>query len=118
MPEILSDLAAHNFIDHTMHRHVPSLDPWRAMLKSFAVRLKTPNYLAVLSALNEGIGISLQPNYVRFMTPHLMKIRVDLGLNTDAWIIYREERRNVVRIRVFVDFLLELSRETQASFFS
>ena len=117
MPTSVLELGQHSFIDHLVQHHLPSLDPWHAMLAALPVTLRVASYINVLSGMNAGIGLSLQPIYATTMAPHLVAAELDLGFKSDTWVIYRSEQRSVARIRVIADEIVAMGRRDQVSFF-
>ena len=118
LPSSVQELGEHSYIDHTVQRLAPSLDIWCAMLASFPVRLRTSSYIAVLSAMNEGIGLSLQPVYALSMAPHLVAADIDLGFRAETWVTYPADRRHIARVRAIVDEIVMIGQRDQDTFFN
>jgi len=117
LPKSILELGQHSYIDHTVQHQAPSLGPWYAMLASLTVKLRVANYIAALSAMNEGIGLSLQPVYATSMAPHLIAAEINLGLQAETWVVYHSDRRAVARVRLIADEIVAMGLRDQRSFF-
>ena len=75
--------------------------------------LKVNNILAMLGAVESGLGIAALPDYI--VRDHSSAVRVmpDLeGPSIETYFVYPEELRHSKRIAVFRDFLLEKVKQT------
>ena len=75
--------------------------------------LKVNNILAMLRAVESGLGIAALPDYI--VRDHSSTVRVlpDLeGPSIETYFVYPEELRHSKRIAVFRDFLLEKVKQT------
>lgn len=117
LPKSILELGQHSYIDHTVQHQALSLAPWYAILESLTVKLRVANYIGALSAMNEGIGLSLQPVYATSMAPHLIAADVDLGLRSDTWVVYHSDRRSVARVRAVADEIVAWGLRDQKAFF-
>jgi hypothetical protein len=117
LPVCVLQLGEHFFIEHTVQRHLPSLDTWHAILASLPVKLRVGSYISVLAGLNEGQGLSLQPVYATTMAPHLIAADLDLGFKSESWVIYQAHRRGVARVRAVAEEIVAMGIRDQKSFF-
>ncbi len=67
---------------------------------------KINGLLAMLKAVEGGIGIAALPEYMAKYSPHLVHIMPELeGPKTDLFFVYPSELRNSKRVNVFKDFI-------------
>lgn len=70
--------------------------------------LQVNNIYGILQAVESGIGLATLPDYVATSNEHLVRVMPDLeGPRFTTYFVYPEELRNVKRITVFRDFLVE-----------
>jgi DNA-binding transcriptional LysR family regulator len=117
LPQSIDELPRHTFVDHTAYLQVRSLGPWNSLLKDLRVTLRSSNYLSVRAGLLRGLGLALLPNYVVFEFPELVKAPIELGMNSETWIVYREASRRIPRLQAVISEILRLAKLDQKAFF-
>jgi DNA-binding transcriptional LysR family regulator len=73
--------------------------------------------LSVRAGLLRGLGLALLPNYVVFEFPELVKAPIELGMNSETWIVYREASRRIPRLQAVISEILRLAKLDQKAFF-
>jgi len=75
--------------------------------------LKVNNILAMLGAVESGLGIAALPDYIVRDHSNAVRVMPDLeGPSIETYFVYPEELRHSKRIAVFRDFLLEKVKQT------
>ncbi len=119
VPKSFSDLAGHKLIGFDSPFAPPFADVnWlfeqpsarQLQLKPF---FKVNSLLALRTAVKQGIGIALVPEYLMYRTRHVSRVLEELSLpSTEAYFIYPMELKNSKRVNVFRNFLQQKIAES------
>lgn len=76
--------------------------------------LMVNNVYGILQAVESGIGLAALPDYIAVSASNITRIMGDMsGPSFPVYFVYPEELRNVTRISVFRDFLVEQVKKEQ-----
>lgn len=121
VPKQFADLAQHKLIgfESAGSASAPFADVnWvfeqsesrKAGLKPF---FKVNSLLALRTAVKQGMGIALVPDYLMYKTRHVSRVLEDVqGPTTEAFFIYPMELKNSKRVNVFRNFLQQKIAES------
>ena len=120
VPKVPEDLDHHRLITYSDGPLARITDP-NLLLRTAAGKraerrpaLKVNNVLAMLRAVESGLGIAALPDYI--VEDHTIAVRVlpeMAGPTIETYFVYPEELRASKRIAVFRDFLFEQLRQTR-----
>ena len=74
------------------------------------IKHRVDSMAAIQSMVRSGLGVGILPCYVADRDETLCRIEPEtlLDLDLDIWLLYHPDNRNVQRIRVFADFIIDL----------
>lgn len=111
-PARREEIAAHTIIG--MEGHMASLPPpaWlAASAPESSPRLRSNSLTNMVANLRAGLGIGMLPVFVGDEEPELMRCISRIPeLDSELWLIVREEARNTPHVRAVADFLAEFIR--------
>ena len=117
-PQTLEDLSKHrllslgvvgtNFLDHLNAHLYMGRGVKNARVPTFSVN----NIPALHRAVSAGLGIATLPDYLVEPDSSLVQIMAQtVTPELDVYFVYAEEMKNVARVQVFRDFLVEAARK-------
>ncbi|MGD0635476.1 MAG: LysR family transcriptional regulator [Beijerinckiaceae bacterium] len=116
-PQSLDDLAKHrllsldvggNFLDHLNAHLYLGRGAKNARIPSFSVN----NIPALYGAVAAGLGIATLPDYlVGPGSPLVQMMTQTVTPELDVFLVYAEEMKNVARVQVFRDYLVDAARK-------
>jgi DNA-binding transcriptional LysR family regulator len=116
-PQTLDDLAKHrllslgvggNFLDHLNAHLYLGRGAKNARIPSFSVN----NIPALYGAVAAGLGIATLPDYlVSPGNPLVQMMTQTVTPELDVFLVYAEEMKNVARVQVFRDYLVDAARK-------
>ena len=113
IPNVASDLLEHDLIVYGDDVQAPIkninwlLDLARTHQKEFEPALTVSNIHGIFQAVRSGMGIAALPLYLAEGDDNLVEILPDcLGPEFEAYLVYLEEMRDSMRLRVLREFLL------------
>ncbi|MBA4274335.1 MAG: LysR family transcriptional regulator [Alphaproteobacteria bacterium] len=119
VPKSMAELAHHKLIGFESVGAPPFGDiNWlfeRPELRGQAVKpfFKVNSLLALRTAVKQGMGIALVPEYLMYKTRHVSRVLEDVeGPMTEAYFIYPMELKNSKRVGVFRNFLQQKIAES------
>lgn len=112
------DLPSHCFIDQSAYEANPALRPWQAQIKALPVAMRADSSVAVFQAIRSGAGVCLLPEYTSLIEDGLVRMPLDLGLSTDVFLVYSEERRHIARLRALTAELARLFERDRGAWFA
>jgi DNA-binding transcriptional LysR family regulator len=119
IPKSLADLAQHRLIGFEAGSNPPFAEVnWlfeRAEARSHGLKpfFKVNSLLAMRTAVKQGMGIALMPEYLMYRTRHISRVLEDLTTPaTEAYFIYPVELKNSKRVNVFRNFLQQKIAES------
>jgi len=113
MPEVAEDLNDHAIVSYGPEAPRPLRDLNWITHAGGAEPPRDPvllvnNVYGLLQAVESGVGLAALPDYITQSNDHLVRILPDLdGPQFQTYFVYPEELRNVKRIALFRDFLIE-----------
>jgi len=115
----LVELAQHRLIGFEAGSNLPFAEVnWlfeRAEARSHGLKpfFKVNSLLAMRTAVKQGMGIALMPEYLMYRTRHISRVLEDLTTPaTEAYFIYPVELKNSKRVNVFRNFLQQKIAES------
>ena len=121
-PQTLADLDQHRLLGLSAAGISPLLDNLNAHL-TLERGAKNPrqtafsvnNIPALFRAVNEGLGIATLPDYlVGLDSPLVALMRQTVTPELDVYFVYAEEMKNVARVQVFREYLVDVARKWRA----
>ena len=105
----LSDLRSHELINYTDDQLYSSYVDYLALvLPDVEARFQSSSMIAQLHATIEGLGICVLPHFLTRMHESLVPVLPSQTSLVRSWyLVYREDSRNLARIRVISDYLIE-----------
>lgn len=122
VPSNMADLKNHLLIGHPPGLETPFVRPnWIFNMANIAPE-NNPKVMmmnsmnARYSAVKQGIGIAVLPDYVSRNDPDLVQIFPELNIpGVDMFFVYPQERRHSKRISVFRDYLFDTVKNEKTS---
>lgn len=70
------------------------------------MQYRSNTLMGMLEAAKQNLGLAALPCFIADLDPDLYRVRSPLPeLATELWLLTHEDLRNVVRVRVFIDFV-------------
>jgi len=117
-PKNLEDLQSHNILDHESYFDDDGdWSDWKKLLgDTHRIVYRTNSSMALLEAVEQGVGIGLLPTYVSTFTKAEM---LDIGFHTESeiWLCYDERVRQSLITSAVAQWLKELFRQTGRPWF-
>ena len=111
-PKSINDLNKHKFISYGKGAPSPVFNPdWilRLGLKDKKKRkpiMKVNSVYGLLLAVQSGVGLAALPDYITVSVPNIVKVLPQIeGPRTEAYFVYPQSLKNVVRVQAFRNFL-------------
>lgn len=108
-----ADLLKHQFLNYTNDLSYSSyLDYLKLVIPDVEARFQSSSMIAQLHATLEGLGICMLPHFLAGEYPSLVPVLPEETSLARSWyLVYREDSKNLARIRVTSDYLIrELAR--------
>ncbi|MFN7026149.1 MAG: LysR family transcriptional regulator [Pseudorhizobium sp.] len=86
----------------------PSLNFASEVLRDWDASFEISSAIGQTEAVRSGAGIGILHDYIARQHPELVRILPDVVLHRAYWTTFHESSRNLMRLRVVVDFLNEL----------
>jgi len=103
----LSDLSKHSWIglDESLS-HLASARWLKQSFPKICMQYRSNTLIGMLEAAKQNLGLAALPCYIVEPDLDLHPVRLPLPeLATELWLLTHEDLRNVVRVRVFIDFV-------------
>jgi len=111
-PKTISDLNKHRFISYGKGAPSPVFNPdWALKLgmkdsKKRKSIMKVNSVYGLLLAVQSGVGLASLPDYITVNIPNIVKVLPQVeGPKTEAYFVYPQSLKNVVRVQAFRNFL-------------
>ena len=111
-PKTINDLNKHKFISYGKGTPSPVFNPdWvlKLGLKDQKKRksiMKVNSVYGLLLAVQSGVGLASLPDYITVSVPNIVKVLPQVeGPRTEAYFVYPQSLKNVVRVQAFRSFL-------------
>lgn len=119
MPEKINEVFDHLIIDHTVLQG-EEMKAWRNIVSRHkAIVLRTNSSVGYLTAINEGMGIGLLPEYITRAFPSLVKAEIrGFSISKNISLLARKDANNVPRIRLVMEHIREQFRKDALTWFS
>ena len=107
LPNKLKDLSHHRVITYGDQLSTLAENQWLLGHSDESQRiLSSDSTITRLKATTAGVGISIQPEVIAEIYPHLHRILITAKLPSHkVWLVYHKDLRHVSRIRAVVDFI-------------
>ena len=86
----------------------PSLNFTSEVLRDWDASFEISSAIGQTEAVRSGAGIGILHDYIARQYPELVRVLPDVVLHRAYWTTFHESSRNLMRLRVVVDFLNEL----------
>ncbi len=103
----LSDLSKHSWIgpDESLS-HLASARWLKQSFPKIRIQYRSNTLMGMLEATKQNLGLVTLPCFIADPDPDLYRVSSSLPeLGTELWLLTHEDLRNVVRVRVFIDFV-------------
>ncbi|OSP56861.1 LysR family transcriptional regulator [Pseudoruegeria sp. SK021] len=107
-----ADLSAHDLVGYVEDLiYAPGLDYAQEITRTWTNRIEVSSALGQQEVVRAGGGIGLLHDYL--VTPEMGLVRVlpDMSIQRAYWIVFHESLRDMRRIQITTDFLLEIVRD-------
>jgi DNA-binding transcriptional LysR family regulator len=110
LPRDPEELLRHQLLDHTAYYHDDGdWSRWFALAGATnLIRYRCNSSAAMLSAIQNGVGIGLLPTYISEFAEGIVPIVMDVRTHSHIWLLYHSELRDTARVRVVVDWIKDL----------
>ncbi len=122
LPQNLQDLKNHILIGHPPGMETPFARPNWIFNAANIVSDNNPKVMmmnsmsARYSAVKQGVGLAVLPDYVSRNDPDLLQLFPELNIpGVDMFFVYPQERRHSKRVMVFRDYLFDTVKNEKAS---
>jgi DNA-binding transcriptional LysR family regulator len=116
VPTSLDELNTGRLLQLEHYERLPALEPWNALTRSGSPVFRLSNAAAVNVAVETNAVVALLPGGADQTLPGLTKLPIDLGLSIDYWLVFHEDRRQIVRLRSLAEEIYRLARESSQFF--
>ena len=107
LPRTPEDLLGHQLLDHANYYHDDGdWRSWFALARAASlIRYRCNSSSALLSAVQNGVGIGLMPTYVCEFVEGIAPVALDLRTHSNFWLVYHAELRETARVRAVIDWV-------------
>lgn len=116
-PASLADLAKHSLVGYVEDLiTVPALNYSASFLRDWRSRFEISSAIGQVEAVRAGAGIGVLHDYLARGSAELVPVLRAHRVTRSYWTAIHEDLRDVARVRVISDFLIEIVREAQRDF--
>lgn len=116
LPETRADLSTHDFVSFIEELLViPELLALTELCPSPRVSFRSTSVAAQTEAVAGGAGLGVLHGYAARHDPRLVHILPDLDLRRAYWLVVRDDRRSIPRVRAAMDWVILRAREVLAA---
>ncbi len=109
VPDSIDALNSHHRIGYVEDLiFSPSLNFISEVLRDWDASFEISSAIGQTEAVRSGAGIGILHDYIARQYPELVRVLPDVMLHRAYWTTFHESSRNLMRLRVVVDFLNEL----------
>jgi DNA-binding transcriptional LysR family regulator len=118
-PSSIEEFRTHRVVDHGGYAVLEALADWQALVASCSQVVFRPNTTgAFVAAVRAGYGIGLFPDFYRIVAPDLVRLDLDLGLQSSLWLLSHAETNRNARVHAVFSYLAHRFRQDRRAWFA
>jgi len=118
-PASIAELCTHRVVDHGGYAVLDGMEGWNAIAARCSQVVFRPNTTgAFVAAVRAGYGIGLFPDFYRIVAPDLVRLNVEVGLQSPLWLLSHAETNRSARVHAVFNYLAERFRQDRRAWFS